>query len=300
MNQALKEPFLDMSDYLLCDSAVAAPVPADDREHGIEPYTSAIAMAAGWTWKIPMRGRFGSGHVFSSRFTTRERATEDFLKLWGLDPDKTKLNQIKFRVGRNRRSWVKNCVGIGLSSVFLEPLESTGIYFIYAAISQLVRHFPDRGFDPRLADAFNREIQVMFDDSRDFVQAHYLASPRNDTEFWRANGNGLRISDQLQQKLADYDAGLPVNMPKTDEESYYRNFEAEFDNYWTNGSYYCILSGLGRRPSRPLPYLAHRPESLRRAAEKFAGIRTQAADLRARLPSNYEFLTQLHGGQPGS
>jgi tryptophan halogenase len=300
MNQALKEPFLDMSDYLLCDSAVAAPVPADDREHGIEPYTSAIAMAAGWTWKIPMRGRFGSGHVFSSRFTTRERATEDFLKLWGLDPDKTKLNQIKFRVGRNRRSWVKNCVGIGLSSVFLEPLESTGIYFIYAAIYQLVRHFPDRGFDPRLADAFNREIQVMFDDSRDFVQAHYLASPRNDTEFWRANGNGLRISDQLQQKLADYDAGLPVNMPKTDEESYYRNFEAEFDNYWTNGSYYCILSGLGRRPSRPLPYLAHRPESLRRAAEKFAGIRTQAADLRARLPSNYEFLTQLHGGQPGS
>jgi tryptophan halogenase len=163
-----------------------------------------------------------------------------------------------------------------------------------------VRHCPDRGFDPRLADAFNREIQVMFDDSRDFVQAHYLASPRNDTEFWRANGNGLRISDQLQQKLADYDAGLPVNMPKTDEESYYRNFEAEFDNYWTNGSYYCILSGLGRRPSRPLPYLAHRPESLRRAAEKFAGIRTQAADLRARLPSNYEFLTQLHGGQPGS
>jgi tryptophan 7-halogenase len=121
MNQALREPFMDMADYLLCDSAVAAAVPNDDAKLGVEPFTSAIAMKHGWTWKIPMRGRHGSGYVFSSKFCSRDEATAEFRALWGLKEDHP-LNQIKFRVGRNRRSWVKNCVGIGLSYCFLEPL----------------------------------------------------------------------------------------------------------------------------------------------------------------------------------
>src|SRR5688500_16126967 len=180
INKAMEEPFLDMSDHLLCDSAVATAVPNDDERYGIEPYTSAIAMSCGWTWKIPMLTRFGTGYVYSSKFISRDNATEEFLKLWGLS-ESVKLNQISFRVGRNRRAWVKNCVSIGLASCFLEPLESTGIYFIYAAIYQLVKHFPDQGFDERLMASFNREIETMFDDSRDFLQAHYLATPRRDT-----------------------------------------------------------------------------------------------------------------------
>src|SRR4051794_13087415 len=111
MNQALQEPFLSASEYLFCDSAVASSVPHDDAAHGVEPFTSSIAMKYGWTWKIPMRGRFGSGYVFSSRFTTREQATRELRELWGL-PESHPLNQISFRTGRNRRSWVKNCVGI--------------------------------------------------------------------------------------------------------------------------------------------------------------------------------------------
>src|SRR5205823_13147675 len=129
-----------------------------------------IAMNSGWTWKIPMLRRFGSGYVYSSRFATVDEASRDFCKLWKLDERKVELNKIRFRVGRNRRAWVKNCVGIGLSSCFLEPLESTGIYFIYAAIYQLAKHFPDRRFDPVLSDRFNREIETMFDDPRDFIQ----------------------------------------------------------------------------------------------------------------------------------
>src|SRR5262249_45131950 len=110
INQVMGEPFVDMSDYLLCDSAVASAAPADGTAHGVEPYTSAIAMKAGWTWKIPMLTRFGTGYVFSSKFTSRDQATEDFCRLWGLDPERATLNQISFRVGRNRRAWVKNCV----------------------------------------------------------------------------------------------------------------------------------------------------------------------------------------------
>jgi hypothetical protein len=293
INNAMKEPFLDMSDHLLCDSAVATAVPNDDERDGIEPYTSAIAMRAGWTWKIPMLTRFGTGYVYSSKFTSQEEATEDFLRLWKLNGN-AKLNHIRFRVGRNRRAWVKNCVGIGLSSCFLEPLESTGIYFIYAAIYQLVRHFPDKLFDQGLIDGFNREIADMFDDSRDFIQAHYLATPRQDTPFWAANKHDLVLSDNIKQKLESYDAGLPINMPYVDEDTYYRQFEVEFKNFWTNGSYYCILAGLGREPKRTLPLLAYRSDKQVKAEQLFTKIKDRAAEATRKTPTNYEFLCRLH------
>lgn len=295
INQALQEPFVDMSDHLLCDSAVAFPVPNDDAKLGVEPYTSSIAMSSGWTWKIPMLGRFGTGYVYSSQFATQDEATREFCNLWGIDPTQAKLNHIRFRVGRNRRAWVKNCVGIGLSSCFLEPLESTGIYFIYAAIYQLAKHFPDKRFDPTLVDAFNREIEVMFDETRDFIQAHFYFAPRTDTAFWRANKE-LHLSDNIRRKVAMYKAGMPINVPVTDESTYYGNFEAEFRNFWTNGSYYCIFSGLDVLPDHPLPVLTYKPESVKHAQPLFAEVKRQQRSLLETLPSNYEFLRELHGG----
>jgi hypothetical protein len=294
INKAMGEPFIDMNDYLLCDSAVATSVPHDDARHGVEPFTSSIAMKAGWTWRIPMLGRFGSGYVFSSKFAERDEATEDFCRLWGLDPDTAELSQIRFRVGRNRRAWVRNCVSIGLSSCFLEPLESTGLYFIYAAVYQLAKHFPDKRFDQALIDRFNAEIETMFDDSRDFVQIHYYFSPRTDTEFWNANKE-LRLSDSIAEKLEMYRAGIPVNPPITDESTYYGNFEAEFRNFWTNGSYYCILAGLGFLPEHPLPVLSYKRESIRDCEPVFRKVKEQQRHLLDTLPTNYEFLCRLHG-----
>jgi tryptophan halogenase len=297
INKALKEPFVDMSDYLLCDSAVASAVPNDDEKNGVDPYTSAIAMNAGWTWKIPMLGRFGTGYVYSSKFETEAGATRDFCALWNLDPDKAQLNKIRFRVGRNRRAWVKNCVSIGLASCFVEPLESTGIYFIYAAIYQLAKHFPDKSFNPVLLDRFNSEIEVMFDDTRDFIQMHYLTTPREDTAFWRANKHDLTQSDSLKTKLDTYKAALPVNMPITASDAYYSNFEAEFRNFWTNSNFYCILAGMGWVPDQPLPALRYRPDSQRKAEAEFQRIKRESAELLTKLPSNYQFLRQLHGRQ---
>jgi tryptophan halogenase len=293
INAAMGEPFIDMSNQLLCDSAVATAVPHDDEAHGVEPYTSAIAMKAGWTWKIPMLTRFGTGYVYSSQFSDQDEATADFCHLWGLDAEQTRLNHIRFRVGRNRRAWTKNCVSIGLSSCFLEPLESTGIYFITAAIYQLAKHFPDKRFDQVLTDRFNHEIETMFDDTRDFIQAHFVLSPRVDTPFWKANKD-LYLPDQMREKIAMYKAGLPFNAPVTDERTYYGNFDAEFRNFWTNGSYYCIFSGLGLQPDHPLPALMHRPDSISGAAALFDQVKAQQRELVITLPTNYQYLRLLH------
>jgi hypothetical protein len=295
INKALQEPFIDMSDHLFCDSAVASAIPNDDEKLGVDPYTSAIAMDSGWTWKIPMLGRFGSGYVYSSKFESQDKAAHDFCKLWNVDPDKQALNKIRFRVGRNRRAWVKNCVSIGLASCFVEPLESTGIYFIYAAIYQLAKHFPDKTFNPGLVNSFNREIEVMFDDSRDFIQVHYLTTARDDTAFWRANQHDLRLSDQVKEKIALYKAGLPVNMPLSDADSYYANFECEFRNFWTNSNFYCVMAGMGWVPDATLPAIRLRQQSQLKADVEFDVIKKKSAELQRSLPTNHQFLKQLHG-----
>ncbi|GAA3463244.1 tryptophan halogenase family protein [Saccharothrix longispora] len=295
INKELGEPFLDMSDHLLNNSAVASAVPHDDEADGVEPYTSSIAMSAGWTWKIPMLGRFGTGYVYSSDFIDQDDAVREFCALWGLDPDTAPLNKIRFRVGRNRRAWVGNCVSIGTSSCFVEPLESTGIYFTYAALFQLVKHFPDKGFNPVLIDRFNREVETMFDDTRDFIQAHFYFSPRNDTPFWRANKE-LRLADSMQEKVEAYRAGLAINPPASDDaQHYYGNFEEEFRNFWNNSNYYCVLAGLGVVPDAPLPLLEHMPEATRTVEPVFDDIKRQRERLLDELPSTYEFLLRQHG-----
>lgn len=296
MNQLLKEPFLDMSDHLLNDRAVATAVTHNDEAAGVEPFTSAIAMSSGWTWRIPMLGRFGTGYVYSSLFSSQDDATEEFCRMWNLDPERQPLNHIKFRVGRNRRAWVRNCVSIGLSSCFVEPLESTGIYFIYAALYQLVKHFPDKRFEPILIDRFNREIETMFDDTRDFLQAHFSFAPRHDTPFWRACKE-LKLAEGFAEKVAMYKAGLAVEMPVTDEINYYGNFEAEFQNFWNNANYYCIFAGLDFMPDHPLTALAFRPETVEAARTVFADIKRRQSQLVATLPSAYQYLRQLHHGK---
>ncbi len=293
INQALGEPFIQMKNQLFCDSAVAAPIPHDDEKLGIEPYTSSIAMKAGWTWKIPMLGRFGSGYVYASDFASQEEATRDFCQLWGLKESVVNFNHIRFRTGRNRRAWVKNCVSIGLSSCFLEPLESTGIYFSAAAIYQLAKYFPTRAFDQTLIDQFNREIEFMYDDSRDFVQAHYFTTTRDDSPFWLANKNELNLSDSIRQKIALFKAGLPVNPPQVDEKSYY-NIENEFRNFWTNGSYYCIFTGMGFLPERSYARVSYDPASIEQANAIFARIKQKQQKLCAEVPSLYAYLRHLH------
>jgi len=158
---------------------------------------------------------------------------------------------------------------------------------------QLAKHFPDRRFDQRLIDRFNHQIETTFDETRDFIQAHFYYSPRTDTPFWHANKE-LQLTESIQEKVAMYKTGIPVNPPLTDEGSYYANFEAEFNNFWTNGSYYCILTGMGVLPDQPLPALAYKPDSIQAAELLFETVRNKQRDMVAALPTNYDHLRHLH------
>jgi tryptophan halogenase len=107
---------------------------------------------------------------------------------------------IRFTAGRRQRIWEKNCIAIGLSGGFLEPLESTSIYLIQAAIMKLIERFPDREFSAIDRDDYNAQIGEAFEQIRDFIILHYKATTRDDSKFWRYCRD-MSIPDELDYKI---------------------------------------------------------------------------------------------------
>jgi len=196
LGKALREPFQDWSRWLPADRAVAMPCRT---ETAVTPYTSAIAMGAGWRWRIPLQHRTGNGYVYSSAFISDADAAEALVAAVEGEPIASP-RVLKFLAGRRQRSWVRNCVGVGLASGFLEPLESTSIYLIQAAITALLELFPEREIAPSDRDEFNRVIDLEYDRIRDFLILHYHATERSDTPFWDYVRT-MEIPDTLAEKL---------------------------------------------------------------------------------------------------
>jgi len=199
MDKVLNEPFESYSSHLLCDSALAADVPHPDPTR-LEPCTRSTALGAGWCWRIPLYSRIGAGYVFSSRFRSDEEAIEEFRAHLGEAGRDAEPRVIRMRTGRVRRNWVKNCVAIGLSAGFIEPLESTGIFIIEAAARWLVQHFPDKAMSPVFADSFNRAMEKLYEEVRDFIMMHYYSSNRTEP-FWVAARSEVELSETLGQQL---------------------------------------------------------------------------------------------------
>ena len=186
----------DWSAMLPCNSAQAVPCA---RVEPLAPYTRSTATGAGWTWRIPLQHRTGNGHVYCNSFMSDEEAGRVLLD--GLDAKALDApRQLRFTAGRRRKSWVKNCVAIGLSSGFLEPLESTSINIIENAVGWLLQYFPDREFRPELADEFNRVVSERYAYVRDFIVLHYKLTERRDTEFWRYCA-AMPIPDTLRHQI---------------------------------------------------------------------------------------------------
>ena len=197
IEQALKSGFEDWSKWLPCDRAFAIPSEGNGR---LDPFTRSIAHDAGWQWQIPLQHRTGNGHVFASSFKEDQAALDTLLKnLPGnalADP-----NKLKFKTGKRRQAWKKNCIAIGLSAGFLEPLESTSIHLIQSGIARLLALFPDANCAETLRNEYNSQTDFEYAAIRDFLILHYHATSREDSEFWLYCKN-MDIPDSLSHKIS--------------------------------------------------------------------------------------------------
>ncbi|MFC7292840.1 tryptophan halogenase family protein [Hirschia litorea] len=199
LGQALGEAYEDWSHYLPCDRAIAIPSTHTTPEK-LPPYTQAEAHGHGWTWKIPLQHRNGNGSVYCSEYTSDDKIEALLMRKLGTTA-LASPNKIRFKAGLRRKQWKKNCIGVGLSAGFLEPLESTSIYLIQAAITTLVELLPNKRIDPVDIKEFNDVINVEYERIRDFLILHYVATERNDTEFWRYIQN-MPLPHSLIEKIS--------------------------------------------------------------------------------------------------
>ena len=193
---ALGAGYDDWSHLLPCDSALAVP---SERHEQTAPYTRSIAHDAGWQWRIPLQHRNGNGHVYSSRYISDDQACDTLLSNLDTKPlGDPKL--IKFTTGRRRKQWYKNVVAVGLSSGFLEPLESTSIHLIQSAIVRLIQLFPHNGVTKSLIDEYNKQSELEFEQIRDFLVLHYVVNERTDSAFFNDMRN-ITLPDSLAHKI---------------------------------------------------------------------------------------------------
>lgn len=196
INGALNVGYEDWSHWLPCDSAVAVQTKSSGE---LLPYTRSIARESGWQWRIPLQNRVGNGLVYCNKYLSDDAAREQLLG----NLDAETINEpklIKFKTGTRRKHWHKNCVAIGLSSGFLEPLESTSIHLIQRSVLKLVQLFPRDGIHQEDISEFNRNLRMEVDRIRDFIILHYKVTEREDSAFWRYCKN-MEIPETLTAKI---------------------------------------------------------------------------------------------------
>jgi len=272
IEQALKVGYEDWSAMLPCNRALAVP---SESAAALSPYTVSTARAAGWQWRIPLQHRIGNGHVYCSGFTSDDDAARVLLD--GLDtPALDQPRALRFVTGKRRRTWAKNVVAIGLSSGFLEPLESTSIQLIMDGVTRLVELFPDRHCDPRLADEYDRRMTLQYESIRDFIVLHYKLTQRSDSAFWRYCA-AMPIPDTLAHQIELFRTSGRVALIDP--------------NGFQDPSWVSILAGHGIVPQRHDPLTERMPHDALRA--HFTRLRTAIGGTVASMPDHAAFIEQM-------
>jgi len=274
IEKALGVSYLDWSHWLPCNRAVAMPC---EKNGKLLPYTRSTARESGWQWRIPLQHRTGNGYVYSSEFSSDERALEVLHQ--HLDGARlAEPNPLRWINGRRQEAWHKNCVAIGLAGGFIEPLESTGIHLIQSAIAKLMSLFPDRGFAQKNIDSFNDQQAFEFERLRDFIILHYKMTERTDSEFWRYCKQ-MSIPDTLQHKIDMYQSHGRI----------YR----ENNELFNETSWLAVLHGQGARPERyhPLVDILSEEEIQRRLKH----IQSVIDESCRRMPMHEDYLQACVG-----
>lgn len=200
---AMGAGFKSVQDQLFVDRALACKLPFDDADAPMESCTIATAHEAGWLWEIGLNGARGIGCVYSSRHLGDERASEILRGYCGAAHEDVALRSIPFAPGYREQPWVKNCVAVGLSAGFLEPLESTGLVLIEAAVGMLAEMLPHSGPIAAPARRFNELMTARFDNIINFLKLHYCLSQRPEP-FWRDNRRRETLPDRLAELLEEW------------------------------------------------------------------------------------------------
>jgi len=204
---ALKTPYVSFSANLFNDAAVAIPSPMDA---AIASQTVSTALSNGWAWQIPLTSRYGNGYVYSTQYCTADAAETELRRHLGLLDSDVPARHLKMKVGRVTQHWHKNCLAIGLSGGFIEPLEATALLFIQQTAATFV-DFLERGdLSDRAHEAFNQQVNDHFEGTRDYIVTHYKTNTRQDTEYWRANAANLNLSDNLKKLYSVWMAGKSI------------------------------------------------------------------------------------------
>ena len=276
IEEALAAGYDNWQHWLPCDRAVAVPCERGE----FTPYTRSTAREAGWQWRIPLQHRTGNGYVHCSQFISEDKAADVLLaNLDGkalADP-----RPLRFVTGKRREFWKKNCVAIGLSAGFMEPLESTSLHLIQYGILRLIALLPDAAMSPLLAREYNVQTSVEYERIRDFLILHYKASERDDSELWRYCA-AMPIPDSLQYKIDHFrEHGMLV---------------ADGHELFANPSWIAVYLGQGIVPSRA-PALARMREHVP-VAERLAQIRAAMDEAVAAMPSHGEFISRHCAAPP--
>lgn len=211
LGNALEVPFIDKSDQLLIDSALALQVPYKNDAEEIPCYTKATACQYGWIWDIGLQTRRGTGYVYSSKFSTEEQVAKKFSEYLDIPLDNLHYRKIKMNVGYRSSMWVGNCVGIGLSSGFVEPLEATALLMVESTAKLLAELLPvSVNHIEYPKNKYNVIVQDAWDKVIDFIKLHYILSDRDDSEFWREQTKIETASDRLKQALAYWEFHAPT------------------------------------------------------------------------------------------
>ncbi|GGF66665.1 tryptophan halogenase family protein [Alteromonas lipolytica] len=271
IEQALHTGYETWSEWLPCDRAWAVPTASNADPI---PYTRSTAHTAGWQWRIPLQNRVGNGHVFSSAFISEEHARQQLLD--NLDSDTlAEPRLIKFVTGRRKRFWNKNVVAIGLASGFIEPLESTSIHLIQAGIAKLLALFPDKSFNQRSIDEYNRIAIAEVERIRDFIILHYKLMERRDTEMWRYCAD-MDVPDELAEKIAHF-------------REFGRITKGEMDLFG-NTSWLAVHIGQGNTPQRTDPLVHYSDADYTGWLNKLNQVMTQYAQ---QAPGHMAYINNM-------
>ena len=268
---ALETPYLEWTQWLPCDRAVAVPCALGG---AFTPYTSSTAREAGWQWRIPLQHRIGNGYVYSSAHISDQAAGEALLAR--LDGEAlAEPRVLRFTTGRRQAFWNRNCVALGLAAGFMEPLESTSLHLVQTGITRLLALWPDRDMDPLGAAEFNRITSEEYERIRDFLILHYHLTERDDSPVWR-DCAAMAVPDELQYRIDHFRRHGRLVSPGPE--------------LFQNPSWLAVHIGQLNWPERHDPLADARAHV--DAATILAGIRRAAVEAAGAMPSHADYVAR--------